>query len=79
MRICELPSPGVMRKRLEDRIRVLCLEATVTPESPELNEILQELRAALAEHIRRVRTLAADFPAISPERRCNNPPSGNSD
>jgi hypothetical protein len=52
-----------MRQRLDDRIKDLCAKAVATPQSPELNEILQELQAALAEHTRRLRKLVADFPA----------------
>lgn len=66
-----------MFQRLEDRIRALCLKAAATPESPELTDILQHLKAALAEHMRRIRKLAAGFPGhIRPERRSadNMPP-----
>jgi hypothetical protein len=59
-----------MFERLEDRIRELCHKAGATPESPELDDILQQLKAALAEHTRRMRELAAGFPAhVRPERR----------
>jgi hypothetical protein len=51
-----------MFQRLEDRIKELCHEAAATPQSPELDEILQDLKAALAEHTRRMRKLAAGFP-----------------
>ena len=42
------------------------------PQSPELNEILQELQAALAEHTRRLRKLVADFPARAKRRSTDN-------
>lgn len=66
-----------MFQRLEDRIRALCAQAAATPESPELTDILRHLKAALAEHTRRIRQLAAGFPAHTrPERRStdNVPP-----
>jgi hypothetical protein len=67
-----------MFQRLEDRIKELCHEATATPQSPELEEILQHLQAALAEHTRRMRTLAAGFPVmVRPERRCTDMSSPN--
>ena len=46
-------------RRLEDRIRALCAQAAYAPPS-EAEEILQELRAALAEYIKRLRKLAAN-------------------
>ena len=59
-----------MFQRLEDRIKELCQEAAATSNSPELDEILQDLRAALAEHTRRMRNVAAGFAGrIRPERR----------
>jgi hypothetical protein len=68
-----------MFQRLEDRIKELCHKAAATPQSPELEEILQHLKAALAEHTRCVRKLAAGFPVmVRPERRCTDmPPSPN--
>jgi hypothetical protein len=67
-----------MFQRLEDRIKELCHKAAATPQSRELNEILQHLKAALAEHTRRMRKLAAGFPVmVRPERRCNDMPSPN--
>jgi hypothetical protein len=57
-----------MRQRLEDRIKELCAKAVATDESPELNEILQQLRIALSEHTRRMRKLVAGF-SVRPERR----------
>ena len=55
-----------MPLRLEDRIRELCTKAVATPEFPELNEILRQLKDALSEHTRRMTTMAADFPASKP-------------
>ena len=53
-----------MFQRLEDRIKELCHEAAATPQSPELEQILHNLKAALAEHTRRMRKLAAGFPVM---------------
>jgi hypothetical protein len=68
-----------MFQRLEDRIKALCLEAATTPESPELTDTLQQLKAALAEHTQRMRKLAAGFPVMArPERRFTDTPPPNS-
>ncbi|HWY59270.1 MAG TPA: hypothetical protein VNZ03_32705 [Terriglobales bacterium] len=65
-----------MFHRLEDRIRELCEKVAVTPQSPELGKIIQDLKAALAEHTQRMRKLAAGFPVmVRPERRCTDIPS----
>lgn len=72
------PKPLAMFQRLDDRIRELCHKAAATPQSPELEEILHDLQAALAEHTRRMRKLAAGFPVmVRPERRCTDMPSPN--
>ena len=64
-----------MFRRLEDRIKALCEKAAATPDSPELTDILQHLKAALAEHTRRMRMLAAGFPhMVRPERRSTDTP-----
>jgi hypothetical protein len=64
-----------MFQRLEDRIKALCEKAAATPDSPELTDILQHLKAALAEHTQRMRKLAAGFPRmIHPERRSTHMP-----
>jgi hypothetical protein len=60
---------AALSQRLEDRIKELCAKAVVTPESPELNTILKELQAALAEHARRLRKMVFDGVPIHPERR----------
>jgi uncharacterized coiled-coil protein SlyX len=58
-----------MSHRLEDRIKELGAKAIELPDSStELNDTLKELKAALGEHTRRLRKLAATFPA-RPERR----------
>lgn len=44
----------------EERIRQLCNEAVSAADSAALNEVLTELRAALAEHIRSMRMMAAE-------------------
>jgi hypothetical protein len=70
--------PLAMFQRLEDRIKALCHKAAATPQSPELDEVLQHLKAALAEHTRRMRKLAAGFPVmVRPERRCTDTPPPN--
>jgi len=43
---------------LEDRIRTLCGKAAVASPS-EVNDVLEELKQALAEHTRRLRQIAA--------------------
>ena len=48
-----------MSHRLEDRIKELCAKAVITPESPELNEVLKNLQSTLHEHTERLRQLAA--------------------
>jgi uncharacterized coiled-coil protein SlyX len=59
-----------MFQRLEDRIKELCVKAAATPQSPELSEVLQQLKAALAEHTQRMRKLVAGFPGtVRSERR----------
>ena len=45
-------------RRLDDRIRELCVRAASAPPS-EAEAILEELKAALAEHTARLRKLAA--------------------
>jgi hypothetical protein len=65
-----------MFQRLEDRIKELCEKAASTPQSSQLDDILQHLKAALAEHTRRMRKLAAGFPVMArPERRCTDIPA----
>lgn len=67
-----------MFQRLEDRIKELCHKAAATPQSSELDDTLQHLKAALAEHTRRMRKLAAGFPVmVRPERRFTDMPSPN--
>jgi hypothetical protein len=57
-----------MKRRLEDRIRDLCAEVVNTQDSPEWNNILQNLAAALHEHARRMRKLLVELP-VRTERR----------
>ena len=45
-------------RRLEDRIRELCVKALTVQES-EMDSIFSELRLALQEHAKRLRKLAA--------------------
>jgi hypothetical protein len=51
-----------------DRIKELCAKAVATPESPELERVLQQLQKALHEHSERLRKLVAHYPD-RPERR----------
>jgi len=55
-------------RRLEDRIRKLCAQAVATTDLSELSQILEQITAALHDHIERLRKLAARRP-IPPERR----------
>lgn len=57
-----------MLRRLEDRIRQLCVQAVTTTNLAEAELTLQQLRAAIHEHIGRLRKLATKRPA-HPERR----------
>jgi hypothetical protein len=54
-------------KRLEDRIYTLVEKAIAAQEKEELEAIIKDLRAALKEHIVRIRKLAAK--PIDLERR----------
>ncbi len=47
-------------RRLEDRIQDLARKAVAAQDSPELTDIIRELRAALREHADRLRKLAAE-------------------
>src|SRR3979490_3057805 len=58
-----------MSQRLEDRIKELCARAVSTPQSPELNQVLKDLQAALHEHSQRLRKMAFDRLSVQPERR----------
>lgn len=55
-----------MLRRLDDRIRELCATAVETQDPAELHNIFSELRAAMKEHIKRLRRLAVDFPNSQP-------------
>ena len=54
-------------RRLDDRIRQLCIQVVNAPD-PQKSALLKELRAAISEKIRRLRTTAA-----------RNLPGGNGD
>ena len=56
-----------MPRRLEDRIKDLCVKAIASPDSRESNDIFKELEDALHEHNERIRKLAAS--PIREERR----------
>ena len=47
-------------RRIDDRIRGLCARAAVAPDS-QVEDVLWELRKALAEHNQRLRKLAAEI------------------
>ncbi len=57
-------------RRLEDRIRSLCARAIQTEGEEELRPLLNELRAALRDHVERIRKRFGDYPAAI-ERRVN--------
>lgn len=46
-------------RRLEDRVRQLCAKA-ITARGPELERTLEELQAALHEHIGKMRKMTAE-------------------
>jgi hypothetical protein len=52
---------------LEDRIRDLCAKAVASSDSPELTNLIEDLRAALHEHAERLGQ-RLQFP-ILPDRR----------
>ena len=56
-----------MPRRLEDRIKDLCVKAIASPDSRESNDIFKKLEDALHEHNERIRKLAAS--PIREERR----------
>jgi len=56
-------------RRLEDRIRGLCAKAVATDDTAELRKVLEELRAAIHDHTKRLRKLAVS--PVPPERRCS--------
>jgi len=59
-----------MFRRLDDKVRELCAWALASQDPSELREITRQLRAALREHIKRIRISAVNAP--SPERRSDN-------
>ncbi|MCU1298757.1 MAG: hypothetical protein JWO91_3035 [Acidobacteriaceae bacterium] len=56
-----------MHPRLEDKIQELCSKAIAAKEQPEIEAAIAELRAALKEHIHKMRERVISFP--EPERR----------
>jgi hypothetical protein len=63
-----LISPFTRSRRLEDRIRKLCSQAVATADLTDLPGVLDQLKAALHDHVERLRKLAAGR-SIPPERR----------
>jgi hypothetical protein len=63
-----------MFRRLDDKVRELCAWALASQDPVELHEIATQLRAALREHIKRVRLSAVNAPLT--ERRGNPPATG---
>jgi hypothetical protein len=57
-----------MRRRLEDRIMVLCAQALVIPDRPALVGVFKELMSALIEYTNRQAASDADLP----KRRYND-------
>jgi hypothetical protein len=55
-------------RRLEDRIRTLCAQAVDTTDLAKLPGVLEQLKAALHDHVERLRRLAAGYP-VPTERR----------
>jgi hypothetical protein len=49
----------VPSRRLEDRIRELCIKAVTADDSADFSGLMQQLREALREHANRLRQLAA--------------------
>jgi hypothetical protein len=56
-------------RRLEDRIRNLCLEATTAADPAELNLIMERLKAALHDHATRIRSMVALPPSHRDRRK----------
>jgi hypothetical protein len=52
----------VAEQRLEDKIRALSARAIAAVDSDELKPVIRELRAALKEHVQRLRKRAAEMP-----------------
>ena len=61
-------------QRLEDRIYALMEKAIAATEPAELESLIAELREALAEHIHRVRKMAATKLPVPRERKTDNLP-----
>jgi len=57
-----------MPRRLEDRIKDLCLKAIAASDPVKFNDIFKELQNALHDHNDRIRKLAASRP-VREERR----------
>jgi hypothetical protein len=52
----------MLLRRLDDRIRELCGKAVGCQDPTELHNIFFELRAAMNEHIKRLRRSVDNFP-----------------
>jgi len=55
------PSSSMLR-RLDDRIRELCTNAVKSQDPAELHANFSQLRAAMKEHIKRLRRSVVEFP-----------------
>jgi len=64
-------------RRMEDKIRRLCMQVLATDEDDELRPMLAELRNTLRQHIEHLRAGLANYPFVI-ERRVRNgiSPSG---
>jgi hypothetical protein len=64
-----------MFRRTEDKIRRLSQQLLAAKNDQELTQILGELRAALHEHVARLRARVANYPIVL-ERRSYPPTQG---
>jgi hypothetical protein len=56
-------------RRLEDRIRKLCVDAVACADPVELERIMERLKSALHDHSSRVRKMAAAGPTRHERRK----------
>jgi hypothetical protein len=55
-------------KRLEDQIRILSKKLLLGAEGEDFHDLAAELRAAIAEHVKRMRTRLNQYP-LADDRR----------